>query len=224
MWRAATDHQPRSALAENHQPCLTALATFVLSSRPACDAAANRPSSNLGQLSQAFDFCAGALCAMPQVKKFFRPEFLNRLDDMVVFEPLSAHQLLGVARLMANELNERLQPKNITLQMTDTALQHAVAQAYEPSYGARPLRRWLEHTIITDLSRMIVAGELPDSSNVTCDFDTLNQQLVYRVEAKPLPPEAEAVGNFMGNLKRGLDQYGSNALSLDGDDEDVMEV
>jgi ATP-dependent Clp protease ATP-binding subunit ClpA len=64
----------------------------------------------------------------PQVKKFFRPEFLNRLDDIVVFDPLSAHQLLGVARLMAEELNDRLKPKNITLKMTDNALQFAVSQ------------------------------------------------------------------------------------------------
>lgn len=63
-----------------------------------------------------------------QVKKFFRPEFLNRLDDIVVFDPLSAHQLLGVARLMADELNDRLKPKNITLKMTDNALQFAVSQ------------------------------------------------------------------------------------------------
>lgn len=63
-----------------------------------------------------------------QVKKFFRPEFLNRLDDIVVFDPLSAHQLLGVARLMAEELNDRLKPKNITLKMTDNALQYAVSQ------------------------------------------------------------------------------------------------
>lgn len=65
---------------------------------------------------------------LQQVKKFFRPEFLNRLDDIVVFEPLSSHQLLGVARLMAEELNERLHPKNITLTMTDSALQYAVSQ------------------------------------------------------------------------------------------------
>ncbi len=64
----------------------------------------------------------------PQVKKFFRPEFLNRLDDIVVFDPLSAHQLLGVARLMADELNDRLKSKNITLRTTDNALQYAVSQ------------------------------------------------------------------------------------------------
>jgi hypothetical protein len=63
-----------------------------------------------------------------QVKKFFRPEFLNRLDDIVVFDPLSAHQLLGVAGLMAHELNDRLKSKNITLKTTDNALQYAVSQ------------------------------------------------------------------------------------------------
>lgn len=80
---------------------------------------------------------------------------LPRLDDIVIFEPLDRSQLLGVGRLMAGELNGRLAPKNITLELTDGALGHVVASAYDPAYGARPLRRWLEHHIITDLSRMI---------------------------------------------------------------------
>lgn len=82
------------------------------------------------------------------------------------------NQLLNIARLQAAELNSRLAPKNITLHITDAALQHAVHQATAASgtvYGARPLRRWLEQHIITDLSRLIVSGELPDSSDVYCD-------------------------------------------------------
>jgi ATP-dependent Clp protease ATP-binding subunit ClpB len=79
------------------------------------------------------------------VKRHFPPEFLNRLDDIVCFDPLAKGQLIGVARLMAQELNDRLAPKNITLAMTDAALEYAVAASYEPAYGARPLRRWLEH-------------------------------------------------------------------------------
>jgi ATP-dependent Clp protease ATP-binding subunit ClpB len=75
------------------------------------------------------------------------PEFLNRLDDIVCFDPLARDQLLGVARLMGEELNERLAPKNITLVMGQAALEHAVAASYEPAYGARPLRRWLEHNM-----------------------------------------------------------------------------
>jgi hypothetical protein len=76
-------------------------------------------------------------------RSFFRPEFLNRLDDIVTFEPLADHQLISITRLLAEELNVRLQPKNITLTVSDAALRLAVEQAYDPSYGARPLRRWL---------------------------------------------------------------------------------
>ncbi|KAJ9505187.1 hypothetical protein QJQ45_010971, partial [Haematococcus lacustris] len=111
------------------------------------------------------------------VRSFFRPEFLNRLDDIVVFDPLGQDQMLGIARLIASELDSRLAPKNITLTITDAALQHAVAQATAAAgnvYGARPVRRWLEHNVITDLSRLIVMGRLPDSSNVACDLASIH--------------------------------------------------
>eukprot|EP00879_Flechtneria_rotunda_P009552 GHRR01009998.1.p1 GENE.GHRR01009998.1~~GHRR01009998.1.p1 ORF type:complete len:524 (+),score=187.87 GHRR01009998.1:1826-3397(+) len=200
--------------------------TSNLGSEYLLQAAATRPTSpaeaaSVNELSQQ----QAKELVMAQVKRFFRPEFLNRLDDVVVFDPLSSTQLLGVARLMAEELNDRLAPKNITLKMTDNALGFAVKQAYEPAYGARPLRRWLEHTIITDLSRMIVAGELPDSTTVTCDFDTDAQKLVYSVEAKPLPEGVQNGANgagFMGQLKRQLEPFGSEAL--DDDDDADMEI
>lgn len=160
-----------------------------------------------------------------QVKKFFRPEFLNRLDDIVTFDPLSQDQLLGVARLMAEELNVRLAPKNITLSCTDAALHYAVSQAYDPSYGARPLRRWLEHTIITDLSRMIIAGELPENSTVTCDMDAKQHQLTYKVEAKPIPAGfmglngAGGSNSALNHLKRQLEPMGSDVLDAYDDME-----
>jgi ATP-dependent Clp protease ATP-binding subunit ClpB len=132
-----------------------------------------------------------------------------------MFDPLSQYQLLGVARLLASELNSRLAPKNITLEMTDAALTYAVAQAYDPAYGARPLRRWLEHTVITDLSRMIVGGELPENSTVTCDYPPAGDKLAYAVVAKPLPQGVAAGLNgtgAWGALKRQLEPMGSDAL------------
>lgn len=97
-------------------------------------------------------------------------------------------------------------------------------QAYEPAYGARPLRRWLEHTIITDLSRMIISGQLPDNSIVTADADPMSGPLAYSVEAKPLPAGVAANGGLVGQLKRQLEPFGSNALDDDEDDEDLMEA
>ncbi|KAL4457526.1 hypothetical protein ABPG75_012391 [Micractinium tetrahymenae] len=106
---------------------------------------------------------------MEVVRRHFRPEFLNRIDEVVQFDPLSPEQLRGVARLQTAEINQRLKERSITMTLTDAALDYAVAQAYDQRYGARPLRRWLEHSIVTPLSRMIVAGELPDDSKVVVD-------------------------------------------------------
>ncbi|KAK9793452.1 hypothetical protein WJX73_009135 [Symbiochloris irregularis] len=105
------------------------------------------------------------------------------LDDIVVFEPLQPQQLRSVARLQAAQIGERLAGRSIQLDVTDAALDLAVHQAYDPAYGARPLRRWLEHNIMTDLSRMLIAGELPDESTVVVGVD--GQRLNFSQENVP---------------------------------------
>lgn len=85
------------------------------------------------------------------------------------------------------ELNKRLIHKSITLEMTEAALDFAVTQSYDHMYGARPLRRWLEHHILTDLSRMIVSGELTEGSTVIANADQASKRLVYTVH-KPAEP------------------------------------
>jgi hypothetical protein len=107
--------------------------------------------------------------AIDAAKRHFRPEFLNRLDDIVVFEPLSKQQLLYVAQAQVAGLQSRLKPRNISLRLSDAALAFAVASAYDPQYGARPLRRWLEQHVITDLARLVISGQLPENSDVVCD-------------------------------------------------------
>jgi hypothetical protein len=102
-------------------------------------------------------------------KRHFRPEFLNRLDDIIVFEPLTKQQLLFVAQALVQGLQSRLKPRNISLRLTDGAIAFVVASAYDPQYGARPLRRWLEQHVVTDLARLVVSGQLPDGSDVVCD-------------------------------------------------------
>ena len=104
------------------------------------------------------------------------------------------------------ELNGRLVNKSITLQLTPAALDFAVAQSYDHMYGARPLRRWLEHHILTDLSRMIVTGELNEGSTVTADSG--GGALRYAVQQQP--------GNGGGGEnKRPRFQSGQNALDIE---------
>ena len=139
--------------------------------------------SNLGSsiLLQEGATEAARAAVLQKVHGHFRPEFLNRLDELVIFEPLRPHQLREVGRLQAVDIENRLKERNITLKLTDAALDLAVKEAYDPHFGARPLRRWLEHTIVTHLSRMVVSGDLPDDSIVTVDCGA-EGGLAYNVE------------------------------------------
>uniref|UniRef100_A0A0G4FR76 Clp R domain-containing protein n=1 Tax=Chromera velia CCMP2878 TaxID=1169474 RepID=A0A0G4FR76_9ALVE len=105
------------------------------------------------------------------VRSHFRPEFLNRLDGLVVFEPLSKEQLRNVMKLQMRMVGDRLKEREIDVAFTDNALDAILQAAYEPQYGARPLRRFLEKHIVTALSRLLVAGDLPDNSHVLVDLD-----------------------------------------------------
>ena len=103
---------------------------------------------------------------METVKGHFRPEFLNRLDEIVIFRPLGQENLKKVVQMQAMELGKRLAEKDIKLVVTDDACSQVLNDSYNPLYGARPIRRYLEKNIITPLSRRILAGELPDHSKV----------------------------------------------------------
>lgn len=123
---------------------------------------------------------AAQQAVMTAVRRFFRPEFLNRLDDIVLFDPMSLDALLSVARIAAERISERLLKKGIALKWEASALKCAVQQSYEPAFGARPLRRWLEQHVVTDLSYKLVAGEVCEGCGVSVSAD--GSQLVYTVE------------------------------------------
>lgn len=96
---------------------------------------------------------------MTEVRSFFRPELLNRLDDIVWFNPLTNDQLYSIVELLLDELRNRL-PEGVNLELTDGAKQFILANGSDAEMGARPLRRWIERHITTALSRMIIAEEL----------------------------------------------------------------
>uniref|UniRef100_A0A6B2KXF4 Clp R domain-containing protein n=1 Tax=Arcella intermedia TaxID=1963864 RepID=A0A6B2KXF4_9EUKA len=100
------------------------------------------------------------------VKRHFRPEFLNRLDDIVVFNPLSKQDLKKIVELQTQELAKRLEERDITLKLSKEGYEAIVAGGYNPVYGARPLKRYLEKHVGTSLSRMIVGEQLKNHSIV----------------------------------------------------------
>eukprot|EP01118_Nematostelium_gracile_P017313 TRINITY_DN735_c0_g1_i1.p1 TRINITY_DN735_c0_g1~~TRINITY_DN735_c0_g1_i1.p1 ORF type:complete len:876 (-),score=368.38 TRINITY_DN735_c0_g1_i1:78-2705(-) len=103
---------------------------------------------------------------MNVVKKHFRPEFLNRLDDIVVFKPLSYNDLSSIIKIQMANVAKRLESRNITLDISDEAIKEILNAGYDPVYGARPLRRYLEKNVVTQLSRLLISGQLQDHSVV----------------------------------------------------------
>lgn len=100
----------------------------------------------------------------------FRPEFLNRVDEIVVFHSLTKNELEKVVQIQIERLKERLKDKRIELEVTESAKKHLADVGYNPVYGARPLKRAIQNEIETPLSRLIVRGDVMDSSKVVADF------------------------------------------------------
>ncbi|KAJ3026269.1 UNVERIFIED_CONTAM: hypothetical protein HDU68_005935 [Siphonaria sp. JEL0065] len=106
---------------------------------------------------------------MKEVKTTFKPELLNRISDIVVFSPLRQKQLHKIVFAQLTQIAQRLESRNIKLSMTDGAANAILSASYDPHYGARPLRRYLERKVVTQLSRMLVSGDLPDQSIATVE-------------------------------------------------------
>jgi len=123
---------------------------------------------------------------MEVVKKHFRPEFLNRLDDIVMFHPLGRKELRKIVELQITRISKRLEERDITVVLQNSASDVILKHSFDPVYGARPIRRYLEKQVGTQVSRMLLSGELADHSTVT--ITGANDALHYKVEAKVQDP------------------------------------
>ncbi len=103
------------------------------------------------------------------LKRSFRPEFLNRLDEIVFYKPLTRENVAHIIDLMSADLNRRLEDKQLTVTLTPAAKEAVIQAAYDPIYGARPLRRYLQHTVETLIGRKIIADEVEPGAALTVD-------------------------------------------------------
>ena len=108
---------------------------------------------------------------MAELKRFFRPEFLNRVDETVMFYPLRADQIGAIVDLQIRNLQKRLDERKITLELTDDARNFIAETAYDPAYGARPLKRWIQHNLETRLARAVISGEVRDGWKIRVVVD-----------------------------------------------------
>lgn len=101
-----------------------------------------------------------------QLSSFFRPEFLNRVDDIVVFKSLEKNQIKEIVRMTVNDLAGRLKERNIDLVLTDSAASIMADESYDPVYGARPVKRYVQNHVENEIARMIIAGEAGDGDRI----------------------------------------------------------
>ena len=116
---------------------------------------------------------------LEELRKNFRPEFLNRVDDMIVFHALSEKHLEKIVEILLGRLRSRLDEKHIKLELTEAARLHLVSVGYDPAYGARPLKRTIQKEIENPLSRLMLEGKVRDHCKVMIDFDKSKGMLKF---------------------------------------------
>ncbi len=104
---------------------------------------------------------------LAELKTHFRPEFLNRIDETVVFLPLRRDQVERIVELQLDHLRRLLADRKITLDLTPEAKAFVADESYDPLYGARPLKRYVQHNVETPLAKLIIQGEIRDGQHVT---------------------------------------------------------
>ncbi|XP_037482117.1 chaperone protein ClpB1-like [Triticum dicoccoides] len=123
---------------------------------------------------------------MEKVQKFFKPELLNRISEIVIFESLSYEQMKEVAKIQIKNVVARVANKGISLSTTDALLDVIMSESHNPMYGARPIRRWVERNVITMLSEMLVKGEAGEGSTIFIDATDDKKGLKYEVVKMPV--------------------------------------
>jgi ATP-dependent Clp protease ATP-binding subunit ClpB len=107
---------------------------------------------------------------MHELRARFRPEFLNRVDEIVLFKPLTLVEIKRIVELQLALLRQRLADRHIELELTDAAKEHIAREGYDPVYGARPLKRFLQRRVETALARKLLAGEISDHNRVAVEL------------------------------------------------------
>jgi ATP-dependent Clp protease ATP-binding subunit ClpB len=116
-----------------------------------------------------------------ELRRYFRPEFLNRLDEVLIFEPLQKEEIKQIVEIQLDLLKLRLKDRNIALSLSEKALNRIVEEGYDPVFGARPLKRILQQRIQNKLAKMILKGSIPDGSSIVVDWS--NKDYEFKVKA-----------------------------------------
>ena len=125
-----------------------------------------------------------------ELREHFRPEFLNRIDETVLFKPLTLKEIERIVQLQVRGLAARLSEQRISVQLSDAAVELIAREGYDPVYGARPLRRFIQREVETRIGRALLSGEIADGATITLDAD--GEELVVRWYTPDAEGSAEA--------------------------------
>jgi ATP-dependent Clp protease ATP-binding subunit ClpB len=112
---------------------------------------------------------------MTELRKSFRPEFLNRIDETILFKPLTLEEITSIVDLLMADLNKRLADRRVTVKLDSKAKEWVAEKGYDPVFGARPLKRFLQRNVETKLARSLIAGEIGEGSTIA--FTVQNDEL-----------------------------------------------
>ena len=118
---------------------------------------------------------------MGELSRYFRPEFINRVDEIIVFHSLSREHLKKIVEIQLGTLRHRLADRQVKIRLTDEAREFLVRVGFDPNYGARPLKRAIRKEIENPLGKMIIQGSLTEGTTVEVDFDANSGELVFQV-------------------------------------------
>ena len=119
---------------------------------------------------------------MQDLRAHFRPEFLNRLDETILFKPLTKDNISHIVDLMVADVNRRLEDRELKVELTDNAKSFVTGHGYDPAYGARPLRRYLQKNVETLAARIILEGNISEGQTIVIDTDEKGEKLIAYVE------------------------------------------
>ncbi|SPJ23293.1 ATP-dependent chaperone ClpB [Palleronia abyssalis] len=153
----------------------------------------NLGSQALSQMPEGADSAAAKRDVMDAVRAHFRPEFLNRLDETVIFDRLGREDMTGIVDIQLHRLERRLAQRKITLDLSDAARKWLADEGYDPVFGARPLKRVIQRALQDQLAEMILAGDIADGQTVTVDAGADGLLVGDRVAASNRQPPANTV-------------------------------
>jgi ATP-dependent Clp protease ATP-binding subunit ClpB len=122
---------------------------------------------------------------MGELRQHFRPEFLNRVDDIVLFKPLTLSEVEQIVGLLTEDLSKRLAERQIKIEISDAARHFIAESGYDPVYGARPLRRYIQRELETRIGRALIAGDVADGATLNVDLDAGELSISYGGEDMP---------------------------------------